>query len=116
MNELSERRLVENEVIFRNANQNVQEFIEEEEGPDTTTTLPFYCECSNTECVKRIRLTPRQYKDTHPKDSRFIVIPGHEILEIEKIVKKEPDYNVIEKFGKLPSAEEINIALRTIKI
>jgi hypothetical protein len=116
MDKLSERKLAENEVIFRQANLNVAEFMVEGEGEDTKTVIPFYCECSNRNCRKRIRLTPKKYQAFHQKRRYFIAIDGHEIPAIEKIIQKKDGFNVIEKFGEPPTAEEIDSALGRIKL
>lgn len=115
MNAFSERRLKENEVIFREANETVQQFIEEETG-HSGNVVPFYCECSRADCRQRIELTTGQYDDLHQNKKQFIVLAGHEIPEIEKIVFKQAGFNVVEKYGKVPSPQEINTALTTIKV
>jgi hypothetical protein len=116
VDKLSQQKLAENEVIFREANLSVAEFIVEGENENTKTIIPFYCECSNRNCRKRIRLTPKQYQAMHQKRRYFIAIDGHEIPAIEKIIQKEEGFNVIEKFGEPPTAEEIDSALGRIKL
>jgi hypothetical protein len=116
MDKKTVHKLAENEVIFREANFSVAEFISEGEGEDTKTVIPFYCECSNRNCRKRIRLTPKQYQSFHQKRRYFIAIDGHEVPDIEKIIQKEDGYNVIEKFGEPPTAEEIDSALGRVKL
>jgi hypothetical protein len=70
---VSERRMAENEVVFRKYNERVQQgfdavkkvakeagqehFVVEVDAP-----LYFYCECSDENCHERIRLTTERYK------------------------------------------------------
>lgn len=100
MNKLSERRLIENEIVFRARNMAVNDFVSKDERHEGAR-LDFYCECSYMECRERIRLTPEEYEKLHGNKKQFIVLDGHELLSIEKIIEKRDGYNVIEKF-KVP--------------
>lgn len=106
--EKSERRLAENEVAFREANERihrgfreVNQLAEEDNQPEfrvgDDTEVSFFCECSNLKCQQRIRLTLEDYGWIHREDDHFIVVPGHESLEIEHVVTARPDFNVVEK-------------------
>jgi hypothetical protein len=110
MSKHSERRLKENEIIFRQANQNIQEFVEATIG-EKNLKVRFYCECSNVKCRQRISMTVAQYEEEHKNKRQFIVLPGHEMAEIEKITKTTPDFVVVEKFGEMPHKDALDIAL-----
>ena len=113
MKELSRKdRLIANEVIFRDVNTNIQEFIEEE--GRTGQPIPFYCECSSPTCLERINLTPQQYKTLHKSKKIFVIKPRHEFLEVEKVVNKTSDYEVVEKHFQPPKPKDIELALKTI--
>jgi hypothetical protein len=112
MNKSSEHRLAEHEVIFRDANLYVANFIEDAQGKSIKTLLPFYCECSNKNCRERIELTPKNYKSLHGGIRQFIALKGHETPEIEKIVMRKKGFNVIEKFGDPPGIDVIKSALK----
>lgn len=111
---MSDRRLIENEVIFRDVNKNIQEFVDNEQ--NAPNKLPFYCECSNPECIERIELSTELYATLHKKQKHFITIVGHEFPEIEKVLKKDSHYQVVEKHFTPPKPESINMALKSIKI
>ena len=51
-----------------------------------------------------ISLTIADYDGVHSQADRFVVLPGHESLEIEKVVEERAGYVVIDKFGE---AEDI---------
>jgi hypothetical protein len=106
----TERRLKENEIIFREANQNIQQFIEETTGKENEK-VSFYCECSNMKCKERIKITTKQYKQAHQNQKQFIVVPGHEVTKIEKVLKKSAAFNLVEKTGAMPSEDSLSIAL-----
>jgi hypothetical protein len=112
---LSERRMVENEVVFRRHNENVQQgfdkikklaqetsqdFLE----PDDDTPLYFYCECSDENCRQRILMKPSEHAKIHKDRYQFVLIPGHETTVIEQVIERTDDYNIVEKFNKPPES------------
>lgn len=115
MDKLSERRLAENEVIFREANRDIQKFVKGEENGGRTL-INFYCECSRPKCRERITLTVDTYDELHKNKRQFISIPGHEVPEVERVIRKEDGFSVIEKFADPPAPEEIDQAVKNIKL
>lgn len=117
-NKPSERRLAENEVVFRQLNEQVQKGIEETNQlaveanqPEYIITygfddppLHFYCECSDENCTKRILINLQEYNEIHKNRNHFTVFPGHEVLRIERLVREEPDFNVVEKIIEPPKS------------
>jgi len=110
---LSIRRKVENEVVFRQANERVQiELVELERMAEAEghTSLPniddislhFYCECSDENCRERIVMKLTMYNEFHTNRKQFLISPGHEALEIEKVVFEDSNYTVVEKFATPP--------------
>nr|AIA14642.1 Unknown Function [uncultured bacterium] len=108
----SERRLVENEAVFRQYNRHVQRGFEElqqlakkegEAAPDLTMPLHFYCECSDENCRLRISLSIAEYKRIHQNKKRFFVIPGHQTASCEFVVNSTPRYTVVQKYLAPPT-------------
>lgn len=101
MDKYSERRLVENELMFRAANRKVQKQVQQDHpkkrGEDTME-LQFYCECSDLHCRDRIRLTVGDYQAATQGNKEFIVIPGHENRAVEKVLRENAKYTVVEKY------------------
>ena len=104
----SERRMVENEAVFRRlneqANQRIKETqkvaMEEDQAsfiPEDGLQLHFYCECADENCTKRIVININEYRKIHNKRDYFIVIPGHEVASIERMTHSEPEYLVVQK-------------------
>ena len=114
MTKKSERRQIENEVIFRDVNKNIQEFVDSED--NTPSKLPFYCECSNPECIERIEISTEVYSKIHKNRRHFITMVGHESPEVEKILEKSTHFQVVEKHFTPPEPEAIDMALKAIKI
>ena len=72
--ERSVARAAENEVIFRNANQEIERRRAELKVPGLT---PFLCECEEESCKSLIFLNQEEYSDARTKPNWFILSPGH---------------------------------------
>ncbi len=107
-------RLIENEVIFRDVNESVQEYIEINTNLPLTRAYEFYCECSRPDCLERIKLTIGKYKELHKKKTQFIICKGHEFKEIEQVVERHLGYEVVQKNFSPPNAKDISSALHSI--
>ena len=93
-----EKRLAQNETLFRSVNER----IEEASGSrgDDEHELEFFCECSNTDCTLLLPMTATQYENVRANPRQFIVALGHELPEIETVVVREPNYQVVTKLGE----------------
>lgn len=108
----STTRQIENEVVFRRANERVQTGLEHEisvaadEGIDHSDIegLPihFYCECSDENCHERIVMTIKEYKAIHRNRKQFVISPGHEVHRIEDKVKEKELFSVVKKHHTPP--------------
>lgn len=105
---LAERRQIENEMIFRRANENVGDALDEvdaahiEEGyPEfirtTDPLLHFKCECSDEDCDARLPMKLSVYQEIHENRDAFVIKHKHQVKEIEKVITTEDDYSVVEK-------------------
>jgi hypothetical protein len=110
MDKLSKRRLAENEVIFRQINTEIKEFVLEDSADSAFADKPlrFYCECSNMDCRERIVMTAQEYERLHDDEMNFIVRPGHAMPEVENEVKKDGGYVVVKKMDLPPAPEDID--------
>lgn len=97
--DISERRLVENETIFRDANREINHLATRVFGQAQKTIIPvgFYCECSNRECRERVELTPEEFVEVHSISNQFIIKCGHEVPRVEDIVENRGDFCIIRK-------------------
>lgn len=104
----AERRQIENEMIFRRINEKVGDDLGAldamhiEDGNvhlihDEEMVLQFKCECSDENCSTRIPVKLREYQAIHANRDTFIVLPGHQVDKIEKILKKTAQYSVVMK-------------------
>jgi hypothetical protein len=105
---LTERRQIENEMIFRRANEKVGDDLDEidaqhiEDGnPELIRTedmvLHFKCECSDENCDARIPIKLSVYRKIHENRDAFIIKLKHQVNAIEKIILTGDNYSVVEK-------------------
>ena len=67
-----------------------------ERGAQGTGTAVFVCECGNLGCSETVALTISAYEEVRSGFERFLVVPGHEIEEIEEI-ERHGSYLVVAK-------------------
>jgi hypothetical protein len=97
MSSLWEQRAARNESLFREVNENIAR-LEERHG--TTMLEPvFLCECSNADCTQHITVGPDVYARVRKEPRQFLVIPGHEDPQLERVVETHRDYLIVEKIG-----------------
>ena len=92
------RRRAENEVVLREANEEIErEAVEEErEGGRRDPELEFFCACGRPDCDAKLLLTLSEYEAASGPD-RFIIAPGHASPQIERVVETHDRYLVVEK-------------------
>lgn len=111
-----ENQLAQNEALFREFNESVEQGLqrlkqtaEEENWRDEVypdDKLHFYCECSDENCHERVILKPSTYISIHKNRNKFVVVCGHEVPEVEIVVKKTSEYCVIRKHKTPPESAD----------
>ncbi len=91
------RRKVAVEVQSRAANDKVEELVGEAGADAERERAPFFCECSDADCRRRIRITPQRWTEIHAHPRDFVVTPGHQSLDVERVVESFPGYLVVRK-------------------
>ena len=94
---LSTQRLVRNQVIFREVNERLRELADAV--PDGKTD--YLCECSDVQCTDTIELRLSEYESVRARPKSFLIIPGHERLEVEDVTDERDAYIVVEKIVPL---------------
>lgn len=92
-----ERRLAENEALFREVNERV-ESIASKHGDDEHV-YEFYCECANGDCTMQVAVTLAEYENVRASGRRFLIAPEHAFPEVETVVERHESHWVIEKIG-----------------
>ena len=88
----NERRAL-NEALFRDVNERIAESAE---GFDASRT-EFVCECADPTCAVRVPASLTEYESVRKKSTTFLLAPGHEELEIERVISDRGRYWIVEK-------------------
>jgi len=94
---LSSQRLARNQVIFREVNERMRALAETV--PDGKAE--YLCECSDVQCTDKVELRLLEYESVRARPKTFFIVPGHERLEVERIVDELGSYVVVEKIVPL---------------
>jgi hypothetical protein len=107
MTENLERRLASNEDVYREVNEGIQrgQWPGEDDKP-----VGFRCECARLGCNMLLTLTLAEYKQVRADPRRFVLVRGHEIPAVEKVVHDAGGYVVVEKIGAAGEAAEARSA------
>jgi len=97
----AERRAL-NENVFREMNERLER-LGEEFGEDS---VEFLCECADPSCSAALLIPVAVYEAVRDRRRRFLVVPGHECQDIERVVEQHADYLVIEKLGEAGEVAE----------
>ena len=84
------------ESLFRDVNERIAESAQQFQA-DTTQ---FVCECADPNCTHRIDVTLEEYEDVRADGATFMLEPGHEHEDIERIVERRGRFHVVEKVQK----------------
>jgi hypothetical protein len=87
----AEERLAHNQTLFREVNERIQDL------GNPAGATEFLCECSDQLCITSIELTFGEYEKVRSDSTWFLVKPGHQIPEIERVVSGDHHFLVVEK-------------------
>lgn len=91
-----ERRVGVNESVFREVNEHIEELAEDLDA----SRVEFVCECTDPTCAQRVAVSLAGYEAVRAHSDRFLLLPGHQNLDFERIVEEHDHYLVVEKLGE----------------
>lgn len=114
---IEERKQIENEMLFRRANEKVGHDLDEIDKlhradgnhhlvRNEDFLLDFKCECSDENCNVRIPMKLSTYKSLHEDRSMFIIKLHHEVRPIERVIETTPTYSVVRKNNVTPEPRD----------
>jgi adenylyl- and sulfurtransferase ThiI len=96
-----EERVARNEELFQEVNRQIEK-LEETLGQRETFTI--LCECSKKHCLDTLEVEATVYQSVRSNPLLFFVEPGHEDLEVERVVEQTRTFLVVEKSGRAAEA------------
>jgi 5-bromo-4-chloroindolyl phosphate hydrolysis protein len=89
------RRVGRNQALYRQVNERIEDL---NEAFDVIThDFCVVCECGDLECVEQIRVSREVYEQTRANPALFIVRPGHDATDVDRVVKRTAEYAIIAK-------------------
>jgi hypothetical protein len=85
------RRAAAMEINRRRVNEAI------ERGEQGAGAAIFVCECGYVGCNERVELSIPEYEAVRSDFDRFLIVPGHEIEEVDEVVERRPSYYVVVK-------------------
>jgi hypothetical protein len=93
-----EVQIAQTEALFRDVNERIADSA----GRFNARDAEFVCECADPACAERVPATLDQYEDVRSDGAHFLLAPGHELPEVERVVKRPQRRSVVvEKFNSV---------------
>ena len=89
------RRIGENEALYRAVNERIEDL--NESFGLLAETMAVVCECGNLECSEQIEVDIPTYERVRAEPTHFIVLPGHELPDVETVVERHDGFYVLRK-------------------
>jgi hypothetical protein len=90
-----DERLVKNQERFRRANERLRERVVVLARGEQR--IPFLCECADEDCLDAVNATLGEYAAVRGDDLRFLIVPGHQMIDGEHVVEERDRYHIVEK-------------------
>lgn len=87
-------RLARNEAVARDVNEQIEAL---NDWGAQVARFEVVCECGRGTCSDTIQVDREQYEAVRAHADRFIVTPGHDLPEIERVIARHERYEVVAK-------------------
>ena len=81
------------EALFRDVNERIAESAERFDADETE----FVCECADPNCTHRVAASLAEYEEVREDPATFLLVPGHEQGDIERVVSDRGRFRIVEK-------------------
>jgi hypothetical protein len=82
------------EALFRDVNERIAESAEQFDAGGSE----FVCECSDPNCTHRVSASLAEYEEVRAEPTTFLLAPGHEEDDIERVVSDHGRFRIVDKF------------------
>ena len=96
------RRVAANEAVARHVNEELTPLQVED-------SLALLCECGSRECKAMLEVSRSEYEEVRANATRFLVVLGHDLPDVESVVSTRGEHVVVEK----DDPEALELARRT---
>jgi hypothetical protein len=95
--DVRQERSAKNEALLREVNERIEEVGERLQVLPEDEALDFRCECGRPACESSVSMSVEAYRHVRSDNDRFVLVPGHEDPEIERVVERAERYVVVDK-------------------
>lgn len=96
------RRIGTNEAVFRQVNERIDGL--NRAFATITDRIEVVCECGNELCVEKITVTLADYERIRSDPAAFVIVPGHQAVDVEQVVEAGDTFNIARKRSGAPRA------------
>jgi hypothetical protein len=89
--------------LFREVNEEIEQ-LDERWDVSPASQLIVLCECGDPRCLERIELPRPAYEAVRAERNRFLLKPGHQIADSDRVIETHDDYLVAENHGSAAEA------------
>ena len=93
-----ELKIAHTEALFRDVNERIVASAKRFNSADAD----LVCECADSGCAERIHATLEEYEQVRSDSTHFLLVPGHENPEFERVVKRpHRRLAIVKKFNEI---------------
>ena len=93
MSKERDEQIAKTESLFRGVNERIAETAARFGAQEAS----FVCECADPHCTEFVRATLADYEHARAHGARFILAPGHELPEAERVTQRSKRFEFVEK-------------------
>lgn len=87
-------RIARNEAAFRETNEQIEAL---NEAGGRLSAFHIVCECGDSYCADTLTIRAAEYEGVRAHPDRFLLKPGHEETDVERVVERHAEFVVVEK-------------------
>jgi hypothetical protein len=95
-------RVAKNEELFRAVNRRIEDV--NEAFSIVSSRFVVLCECGDAACTDTLSIERADYERARSDPTYFVVLPGHELAEVERVVARGDGYLIVKKREGRPAA------------
>ena len=93
---ISSERAGQNQSLYRTINERIKE-LNETFAEAGVPNSEWICECADTDCILRLTATLNEYETVRSNPRTFIISPGHVYPEVERVLRENDRFMIVEK-------------------
>jgi len=93
-----EQGAARNQLLFREVNERIASLAEQALLPEVAP-IEVTCECVDMSCTRTVQISLHEFAEIDRATNRFLVVPGHELPDVEDVVERRDRFLIVAKRG-----------------